>query len=86
MAASIRSPWACRTTSRVGRFCFKNIGTKRARGRPSEQGGRRGSNPGSDSSKDGGDLAYGMRLIDGDLYTLYMRVQYFPTQVLEHTL
>ncbi|MEP7364127.1 MAG: VCBS repeat-containing protein, partial [Acidobacteriota bacterium] len=36
--------------------------------------------------KDGGDLAYGMRLIDGDLYTLNMRVQYFPTQVLEHTL
>lgn len=36
--------------------------------------------------KDGGDLAYGMRLIDGDLYTLSMRVQYFPTQVLEHTL
>ena len=35
---------------------------------------------------DGGDLAYGMRLIDGDLYTLKMRVQYFPTQVLEHTL
>jgi len=36
--------------------------------------------------KDGGDLAYGMRLINGDLYTLNMRVQYFPTQVLEHTL
>jgi hypothetical protein len=36
--------------------------------------------------KDGGDLTYGMRLIDGDLYTLNMRVQYFPTQVLEHTL
>lgn len=36
--------------------------------------------------KDGGDLAYGMRLIDGDLYTLNMRVQYFPTQILEHTL
>lgn len=36
--------------------------------------------------KDGGDLAYGMRLIDGDLYTLHMRVQYFPTQILEHTL
>ncbi len=35
---------------------------------------------------DGGDLAYGMRLIEGDLYTLKMRVQYFPTQVLEHTL
>jgi hypothetical protein len=36
--------------------------------------------------KDGGDFAYGMRLIDGDLYTLHMRVQYFPTQILEHTL
>ena len=36
--------------------------------------------------KDGGNLAYGMRLIGGDLYTLNMRVQYFPTQVLEHTL
>jgi len=36
--------------------------------------------------KDGGDLAYGMRLIEGDLYTVNMRVQYFPTQVLEHTL
>jgi len=36
--------------------------------------------------KDGGDLAYGMRLINGDLYTLNMRVQYFPTQILEHTL
>ncbi|MBS1824749.1 MAG: VCBS repeat-containing protein [Acidobacteria bacterium] len=36
--------------------------------------------------KDGGDLAYGMRLIGGDLYTLRMKVQYFPTQVLEHTL
>ncbi|MBL8210832.1 MAG: VCBS repeat-containing protein [Bryobacterales bacterium] len=35
---------------------------------------------------DGGDLAYGMRLIGGDLYTLRMRVQYFPTQILEHTL
>ena len=36
--------------------------------------------------RDGGDLAYGMRLIDGDLYTLKMRVEYFPRQVLEHTL
>jgi hypothetical protein len=36
--------------------------------------------------QDGGDLAYGMRLIGGDLYTLHMRVQYFPTQILEHTL
>ena len=36
--------------------------------------------------RDGGDLTYGMRLIDGDLYTLHMRVQYFPTQILEHTL
>jgi len=36
--------------------------------------------------KDGGDLAYGTRLIEGDLYTVNMRVQYFPTQVLEHTL
>lgn len=35
---------------------------------------------------DGGDLTYGMRLLNGDLYTLRMRVQYFPTQVLEHTL
>jgi hypothetical protein len=35
---------------------------------------------------DGGDLTYGMRLIDGDLYTLQMRVQYFPVQLLEHTL
>lgn len=35
--------------------------------------------------RDGGDLTYGMRLIEGDLYTLHMRVQYFPTQVLEHT-
>jgi len=35
---------------------------------------------------DGGDLAYGMRLIGGDLYTLKMRVEYFPRQVLEHTL
>lgn len=35
---------------------------------------------------DGGDLAYGMRLLNGDLYTVNMRVQYFPTQVLEHTL
>jgi hypothetical protein len=37
-------------------------------------------------SKDGGDLAYGMRLLNGDLYTLSMRVQYFPTQILEHSL
>jgi len=36
--------------------------------------------------KDGGDLAYGMRLIGGDLYTLRMRVEYFPKQVVEHTL
>ncbi len=42
--------------------------------------------PTLDWPKDGGDLAYGMRLIDGDLYTLKMRVQYFPSQVLEHTL
>lgn len=35
---------------------------------------------------DGGELTYGMRLIDGDLYTVKMRVQYFPTQILEHTL
>lgn len=37
-------------------------------------------------ANDGGDLAYGMRLIDGDLYTLKMRVEYFPKQILEHTL
>jgi hypothetical protein len=36
--------------------------------------------------KDGGDLGYGMRLIDDDLYTLKMRVQYFPVQILEHSL
>lgn len=36
--------------------------------------------------RDGGDLAYGMRLIDGDLYTLKMRVEYFPAQIVEHTL
>jgi hypothetical protein len=42
--------------------------------------------PTLDWPKDGGDLTYGMRLIDGDLYTLHMRVQYFPTQVLEHAL
>ena len=36
--------------------------------------------------KGGGDLSYGMRLIDGDLYTLNMRVEYFPNQLLEHRL
>ncbi|MFN7932534.1 MAG: FG-GAP-like repeat-containing protein [Bryobacteraceae bacterium] len=35
---------------------------------------------------DGGDFGYGMRLIGGDLYTLRMRVEYFPKQVVEHTL
>lgn len=34
----------------------------------------------------GGDLTYGMRLIDGDLYTLRMRVEYFPNQRLDHRL
>jgi hypothetical protein len=34
----------------------------------------------------GGELSYGMRFIDGDLYTLNMRVEYFPNQALEHRL
>jgi hypothetical protein len=34
----------------------------------------------------GGELSYGMRLIDGDLYTLNMRVEYFPNSILEHRL
>lgn len=35
-----------------------------------------------------GDLSYGMRIPPGsrDLYTLHMRVDYFPTQLLEHRL
>ena len=60
---------------------YLNQGQKDAQGLPLLKAG-----PTLVWPKDGGDLAYGMRLIDGDLYTLHMRVQYFPTQILEHTL
>ena len=60
---------------------YLNQGQKDAQGLPLLKAG-----PTLVWPKDGGDLAYGMRLIDGELYTLHMRVQYFPTQILEHTL
>lgn len=60
---------------------YLNQGRRDAQGLPVLAAG-----PVLDWPRDGGDLAYGMRLIGGDLYTLRMRVQYFPTQILEHTL
>jgi len=60
---------------------YLNQGRRDARGLPILQTG-----PVLTWFRDGGDLAYGMRLIGGDLYTLKMRVEYFPAQILEHTL
>ncbi len=60
---------------------YLNSGRKDAQGTPLLEAG-----PVVPLGKGGGELSYGMRLIGGDLYTIGMRVEYFPKQILEYRL